>query len=104
LFIDKKYESPLKEVVSSTLLGTPGFIGDIKDKYLPRQKEDRYLPALKELKKRIAIEDISKVVDKTIKDDVKLGRTVKIYLSQRYTGDKLADIGKYFGIGGSGVC
>ena len=39
-----------------------------------------------------------------IKDDSALSRNIKLYLSQRYTGDKLDDIGKHFGIGGSGVC
>jgi len=32
-----------------------------------------------------------------------LGRNVKMALSQRYTGEKLKDIGTHFGIGGSGV-
>ena len=45
--IDKQYESPLKDVVSSTLLGTQEFINFIKDKYLSGQKEDKDLPALK---------------------------------------------------------
>jgi putative transposase len=104
LLIDKEYESPLKDLVSSTLLGTQGFVVDIKDKYLSGQKEDKDLPALKELKKTLTIDDISDVVDKTIKDDLKLSRIIKIYLSQRYTGEKLDAIGEYFGIGGSGVC
>lgn len=104
LLTNKKYESPLKDIVSSTLLGTQGFISDIKDKYLSDKKADKDLPALKELKKSFTLEDMSDLVDKTIKDDLKLGRVVKIYLSQRHTGEKLDDIGEYFGIGGSGVC
>ena len=27
-----------------------------------------------------------------------------MYLSRRHTGERLDDIGEYFGIGGSGVC
>ena len=32
-----------------------------------------------------------------------LGRNIKMFLCQRYTGEKLKDIGIYFGIGESGV-
>ena len=104
MLIDQEYESPLKDVVSSTLLGTQEFIEIIKDKYLSDQKEDKNIPALKVLKKKITIEDISYEVDEMIKDDAKLSRSIKIYLSQRYTGERLDDIGERFGIGGSGVC
>jgi putative transposase len=104
MMINKEYESPLKDVVSSTLLGTQGFIGGIKEKYLSNQKEDKNVPALKDLKRKITIEDISDEVDKAIKEDMKLGRIIKIYLSQRNSGEMLEDIGERFGIGGSGVC
>ena len=102
--IDKQYESPLKDVVSSTLLGTQEFIGFIKDKYLSGQKDDKDLPALKTLKREIAIDNISEEVDKLVKEDKKLSRNIKIYLSQRLTGKRLDDIGAHFEIGGSGVC
>ena len=103
-FIKQEYESPLKDVVSSTILGGQEFIGFIKDKYLNNQKEDKYLPALKVLKKKITIEDISHEVDKVIKDDMKLCRKIKVYLSRRHTGERLDDIGESFDIGGSGAC
>jgi len=104
IMIDKKYESPLKDVVSSTLLGTQGFIEFIKDKYLSDQKEAKGLPALKALEKKITMKDISNEVDQMIINDKKLSMNIKIYLSQRFTGEKLDDIGRDFGIGGSGVC
>jgi len=104
IMIDKQYENPLKDVTSSTILGTQGFIGFIKEKYLSDQKEDKGLPALKALARKATIEDISNEVDKSIKDDKKLARNIKIYFSRRLTGERLDDIGRYFGIGGSGVC
>jgi len=104
IMIDKQYETPLKDVASSTILGTQGFIGFIKEKYLSDQKEDKGLPALKALARKATIEDISNEVDKSIKDDKKLARNIKIYFSRRLTGERLDDIGRYFGIGGSGVC
>ena len=103
-FINQKYKSPLRDIVSSTILGGHLFIGFIKDKYLTDQKEDKDLPALEVLKKKIRIEDISHEVDKKIKDDIKLSRKIKMYLSRKHTGERLDDIGKRFGIGGSGVC
>jgi putative transposase len=103
-FIDQEYESPLEEVVGSTILGGQTFIGFIKDRYLTDKKENKDLPALKVLKKRIMIEEISREVDKKIKDNEKLSRKIKIYLSRRHTGERLDDIGEHFGIGGSGVC
>jgi chromosomal replication initiation ATPase DnaA len=35
---------------------------------------------------------------------MRVNRNIKIYLSQKYTGDRLDDIGECFGLGGSGVC
>ena len=104
VFINQGYESPLRDVVSSTILGGQEFIGFIKDKYLTDQKGNKELPALKVLRKRITIEDISREVDKKVKDDIKLSSKIKMYLSRRHTGERLDDIGEYFGIGGSGVC
>ena len=79
--INKKYDNPLDEVVSSTLLGSPDFIAFIKDKFLSGKKPDKGLPALK----------------------TALGRNIKMFLCQRYTDEKLKDIGACFGIGESGV-
>lgn len=104
IMVNKKYESPLKDVVSSTLLGTQEFVGFIKDKYLSDQRDDKDLPSLKMLKRENSIDSISDEVDKTIKDNNRLSRNIKIYLCQKLTGKRLDDIGTYFGIGGSGVC
>ena len=104
ILINKQYESPLINVISSTILGTQGFIELIKDKYLSAQKEDRDVPALKTLSRKITIKDIFDEVDRIIKEDKKLSRNIKLYLSRRHTAERLDDIGRYFGIGGSGVC
>jgi REP-associated tyrosine transposase len=56
--LDKKYDNPLDEVVSSTLLGSPGFITFIKDKFLSGKKPDKDLPALKELVDKASLKDI----------------------------------------------
>jgi hypothetical protein len=101
--MNKKYDSPLKEVVSSILLGAPDFIAYIKENFISGKKLDKDLPALKELIEKPSIVDIFDTVESVIGKDAALARNVKIFLCQRYTGEKLKDIGIYFGIGESGV-
>jgi len=103
LLVNEKYDSPLDEVVSSTLLGSPGFITFIKDKFLSGKKPDKDLPALKELVEKASIQDIFDKVESVFGKEPSLGRNVKMFLSQRYTGEKLKDISAHFGIGESGV-
>ena len=102
-FVNQEYDSPLDEVVSSTLLGSPDFIEFIKDNFLIGKKPDKELPALKKLIKRASMQDIFEEVELVFTDDKVLARNVKMYLCQRYTGERLKDIGLHFGIGESGV-
>ena len=101
--VRQEYDSPLDEVVSSTLLGSADFIAFIKDNFLSAKKPDRELPALKELVKINSIQDIFEKVELVFNKDKVMARNVKMYLCQRYTGKKLKDIGLHFGIGESGV-
>jgi len=100
---DQEYNSPLDEVVSSTLLGSADFIKFIKDNFLSAKRPDKELPALKELGKKTSMQDIVKEVELVFPEDKVLSRNVKMYLCQRYTGNKLKEIGFHFGIGESGV-
>ena len=102
-YAHQEYASPLEQVVSSTLLGSADFIAFIKDNFLSAKKPDKELPALKELVKKASIQDISEEVELVFAKDKVLSRNVKMYLSQRYTGKKLKQIGLHFGIGESGV-
>jgi putative transposase len=101
--VNKKYDDPLDEVVSSTLLGSPDFIAFIKDKFLSYQKPDKNLPVLKELIDKVSLKDIFDEVESVFGKEAVLGRNVKMFLCQRYTGEKLKDIGDFFGVGESGV-
>ena len=47
--------------------------------------------------------DIFKEVELVFPKDKVLSRNIKMYLCQRYTGNKLKEIGFHFGIGESGV-
>ena len=102
--VNRKYDSPLDEVVSSTLLGSPDFIAFIKDKFLSGKKPDKELPALKELARKVSMQEIFDEVESIFRKEKSLARNVKMYLCQRHTGEKLFDIGIHFGIGASGVC
>ena len=104
MMINNEYESPLKDVIGSTILGTQEFVDFIKDKYIKNKKADKELPSLKALSDRPTIESIIEQVDLVIKDNRNLSRNIKIYLCWKYTGSKLEDIGAYFTIGNSGVC
>ena len=100
---DQEYTSPLKQVVSSTLLGSADFIEYIKDNFLSAKKPDKELPALKKLVKKPSMQDIFKEVELVFAKDKVLSRNVKMYLCTRFTGNKLKEIGFHFGIGESGV-
>ena len=98
-----EYESPLIEVISSTILGAPEFIAFIKERYLTGKKPDKNLPALRDMSEKASMPDIFDEVESIFEKDQVLARNIKLYLCQRYTGEKLKDIGKHFGIGESGV-
>jgi len=51
--VARKYDSPLKEVTASVLLGSQDFIQIIKESYLSDKKPDRDLPAIRQLGSRI---------------------------------------------------
>ncbi len=102
-YVDQEYDSPLEQVVSSTLLGSADFIAFIRENFLSSKKPDKELPALKELVKKPSIQDIFEAVDLVFTEDKALARNAKMYLCQRYTGKKLMEIGTHFGIGESGV-
>ncbi|MDY7038199.1 MAG: hypothetical protein SV375_18810, partial [Thermodesulfobacteriota bacterium] len=101
--VNEKYDNPSDEVVNSTLLGSPNFITFIRDRYLSGKKPDKDLPALKELSDKASLKDIFDEVEAVFGKEVVLGRNIKMFLCQRYTGEKLKLIGTYIGIGESGV-
>ena len=74
-----------------------------KDKFLKKKPQDRELPSLLELVDRPDISTISDMFDSVIQTDDRLAKQIKLYFCHRYSGLKLKEIGKYFGIGQSGV-
>ena len=74
--VNEEYDSPLDEVVSSTLLGSPGFITFIRDKFLSDKKPDKDLPALKELVEKVSMQDIFDKVESVFGKEPVLCRNV----------------------------
>lgn len=96
--IGQAYDSPLRDIVGSVLLGSQDFINFIKAKFLSERKPDKDLPALRELTPRVSMETVFEEVDAVFVEDPAFSRNLKIYLSHRYTGEKLKSIGKQFGL------
>ena len=67
------------------------------------RKPEKNLPVQRELAQKASIKDIFDEVESAFLKQPALGRSVKMFLSQRYTGEKLKDIGTHLGIGESGV-
>jgi len=101
--IGQEYDTPLKETVASIILGSSGFIREIKERYIQKRKGSRDLPALRKLSPSLTVEKIRKEVYSVFGKDKALSEAVSIYFSHRYGGETLKGIGTHFGIGESAV-
>jgi len=101
--IGYEYESPLKGVVASTLLGGIDFIKMIKNRYLKNRTVERDVPALRELTKGPSMGEVEVKVKEVFGDESTMAKKVMLYLCHRYSGMRLKEIGDYFGIGESAV-
>jgi len=101
--LDTDDESPLSEVVGSTILGSEGFVKEIKNRFIEGKKVSRDLPALNSLSSKPAIEDIIKAVASEFTQHPAMIKNIAIYICHRYSGSKLKQIGRHFNIGESAV-
>lgn len=95
-------ENPLKEAIASTILGSPDFVEEIKRKYLAGRERDRDVPAVAALIRQ-APQRIAERVQLEFQDRPEHARKVAIYLSHRFSGLSLKEIGKHFGIKESAI-
>ncbi|MHB8881580.1 MAG: transposase [Thermodesulfovibrionales bacterium] len=95
-------EDPLENTASTLILGSTEFIDNIREKHLNGLKKERDIPALRELKKA-SLEAIKKAVELKCAEKPHIARRVSIYVSHRYSGRSLQEIGLLFGIGESAV-
>lgn len=101
--IGATYETPLKEVIAATLLGSPGFVAEVSATHVSRLLPDRTVPAVKQLSRCLSVEQVVAAAKKTVGDDSSLWRRISIHLCHRYSGMGLKEIGAKFGIGDAGV-
>jgi putative transposase len=101
--VGKEQESPLRNIFASTILGDAAFISRIREQYVNLNVYDRNLPDIKHFYEKPDIEEIVRLVEKAIPEDSGLSKRVQLYICHKYSGQKLKDIGLYFGVGESGV-
>lgn len=101
--IGSEYESPLKGVVASTLLGSPEFISQVAGAHVDQLKSDRSVPAVKKLLSRPTAEKIMATVKDVLGGDTALMKKISVYFCHRHGGMKLKEIGEKFGIGDAAV-
>src|SRR4030065_1892318 len=75
----------------------------VSKKHLGGKRADRELPALRKLSGQISLAEIEKAAEEVFGKEEKTGKKVSLYLSHRYSGMKLKEIGEYFGVSESGV-
>ena len=97
------YQSPLEEVVGSVLLGSSAFIDFIRDQFISGQTPDKDLPAIRQLGQCVSLSTVFEAVDAEFPEESAFSRDLKIFLSQKITGEKLKTIGACFGINDSAV-
>lgn len=85
------------------ILGSPGFMAAIEEKYLIDKEPDRNLPELRKISKRLSLEAIIKESGSCFGENERLAAKASIYISHKYSGERLKDIGQRFGIGESAV-
>ena len=101
--IGQDYKSPLDGAQHSVMLGSEGFIKEIKESFLRNRGLDRELPIFRETMDRPKLEKIEGVVDSELESDERLGRQLKLFLCHRYSGMKLREIGDRFSVSESAV-
>jgi hypothetical protein len=101
--VGHEYESPLTGATATLVLGSAGFVQDIKNRYLGGRTGRRDLPALRQLDGRVGMETVLDFVQEALKETPAQMRNASIYLCRKHTGETLRTIGKPFGISDAAV-
>ena len=95
--------NPLQEVAGGIILGSQPFVAKIKAAHIANRPAGRDLPEIKYLQDRPSAAFIDSTVARIAPEAPKLVRNLKIYFNQRYSGNRLKQIGERFAIGESAV-
>jgi putative transposase len=98
----ENYETPLKDLFASTILGCAEFITYLKEHHLKDTQPDRNVPATRRLSEMLSMPDIIEKVDQAVFDE-RLSRNIKLYLCREFTGERLKEIGDRFHVSESAV-
>lgn len=102
--IGQDLRNPLKEVVASTMLGSKEFIERALGRGERSQARDkRDIPALKALQRRPTLIEMEKQVEAILPKENANFRKFCLYLSHRFGGYSLQEIGGYYGMKGAAV-
>ena len=101
--IGKEYESPLKIIFGSSILGSCSFIEAIAQEHLSVKEPSRNLPALRQFAVRPSPEEIIRAVQDKFDGNEKLARNASIHICHKYSGAKLKDISQLFAVRESAI-
>lgn len=100
---DAADESPLKNVVASTILGSEAFVQEVVERYAGGVSDKEPPAAIKKLAERPSIDKVLAAVETELAGQEKLARKVAIYLCHHLTGETLKQLGERFGLKESAV-
>lgn len=100
--LGRECESPMKEVVASTILGDSDFVAKIAQRHLAQRTADRNVPAIRRLN-RPTLDQIIAVVAGELGTSGKLARNLSIYCCHRHSGARLREIGERFGLSDAAI-
>ena len=100
--LDSEYDSPLRGVVASTILGSESFVCELTERHIDGKQDDRELPAARKLMSKPSLQAITEAV-KDISNSSRVTKNASIYLCHKYSGAGLKEIGEKFGTKESAV-
>lgn len=101
--LNRVSESPFRNIVASSLLGSTTFVNEITVRHLEEVTDERNQPALKQLVKPPEVAEIRAVVEKRLVGNKAEARRLGLYCCRQYSRRSLAQIGKEYGISDAGV-
>ncbi len=101
--VGQEYDSPFRGTHGTAVLGTSGFVERVTATYLAGKEVDRNVPEIRKYKAFPEPGEIQMAVTSVMGHNEKLARQVSMYLCHKYSGKKLREIGKLFGVGETAI-
>ncbi len=101
--LGQEAQNHLAVTVGATFLGSDAFIRDVAEKHFSREQQESNPSPVLIGSWNPSIDRIVAAVDSAFAGDAKEVRKAAIYLCHKLSGTTLREIGRYFGLGESGV-